>query len=272
MSGRKFLVLLLGVICGAVIFLSKEPEEEHIMVRIEQDKTVTVIPVEEYMVGAMAAVIDPEYEIECQKALAILIRGNLEGKRRGEEMLIASDEPYFDFSVRRRLYGSSQRAYEEKLKEAVYATTGLIAVSGNHILEGNYHAVSAGVTKEGADSDSVFCDKSMEAADFFSQNELKKEEWGTITVLQKDAGGYVDEINVNGTVVSGEYFREQMGLPSANLDIEETPEAYVITTRGKGHGLGMDLYYANELAKQGFTYNQILDYFFKDFILKKIMV
>lgn len=271
-SNRKFFVVLLGIICAAVIFLSGERPEEHVMVRIEQDKTVTVIPVEEYMIGAMAAVIDPEYEIECQKALAILIRGNLEGKRTGEETIIVTDEPYFDFSTRRNLYGSSQRAYEEKMEEAVYATTGLIAVSGNHILEGNYHAASAGVTKEGVDSDSVFCDKSMEAEDFFFQREIKKEEWGTITIVKKDAEGYVDEINLNGTIVSGEYFREQMKLPSANLDMEETPEAYIITTRGKGHGLGLDLYYANELAKQGWTYNQILDYFFKDFILKKIMV
>ena len=158
------------------------------------------------------------------------------------------------------------------MEEAVYATTGLIAVSGNHILEGNYHAVSAGVTKEGVDSDSVFCDKSMEAEDFFFQKEVQKEEWGTITIVKKDAQGYADEINLNGTIVSGEYFREQMNLPSANLDMEETPEAYIITTRGKGHGLGLDLYYANELAKQGWNYNQILDYFFKDFILKKIMV
>ena len=222
-SGRKFFIVLLGIICTAVIFLSRERPEEHVMVRIEQDKTVTVIPVEEYMIGAMAAVIDPEYEIECQKALAILIRGNLEGKRTGEEMIIVMDEPYFDFSIRRNLYGANQRAYEEKMEEAVYATTGLIAVSGNHILEGNYHAVSAGVTKEGVDSDSVFCDKSMEAEDFFFQKEVQKEEWGTITIVKKDAQGYADEINLNGTIVSGEYFREQMNLPSANLDMEETP-------------------------------------------------
>ena len=112
----------------------------------------------------------------------------------------------------------------------------------------------------------------MEAEDFFFQKEVQKEEWGTITIVKKDAQGYADEINLNGTIVSGEYFREQMNLPSANLDMEETPEAYIITTRGKGHGLGLDLYYANELAKQGWNYNQILDYFFKDFILFKIMV
>ena len=40
-SGRKFFIVLLGIICTAVIFLSRERPEEHVMVRIEQDKTVT---------------------------------------------------------------------------------------------------------------------------------------------------------------------------------------------------------------------------------------
>lgn len=272
MNNPKLLILFLAAVSAVVIFLSREPEEEHIMVRLEGEKTVTLLPVEEYMIGAMAAVIDPDYEIECQKALAVLIRGNLEGRRTGDEVVITTDEPYFDFSTRRRLYGNDQKANEEKLEQAISATTGLIAVSGNHILEGNYHAISAGITKEAPDSDSVFCDKSMEAEDFFFHRELLKEDVGVITVIKKDAGGYVDEINLNGTIVSGEYFRKRMKLPSSNMDIEELPNAYQITTRGKGHGLGLDLYYANELAKQGWNYNQILDYFFKDFILKKIIV
>ena len=33
-------------------------------------------------------------------------------------MIIVMDEPYFDFSIRRNLYGANQRAYEEKMEEA----------------------------------------------------------------------------------------------------------------------------------------------------------
>lgn len=272
MRSQRLFVLFIMIISAVVFFLSREPEEEHIMVRMEADKTTVVMPVEEYMIGAMAAVIDPEYEIECQKALAVLIRGNLEGIREGNEMEITTDEPYYDFAMRRKLYGEQQAEYEAKFEEAIEATAGLIVVSGNHILEGNFHAVSAGVTRDAKDSDSVPCNKSMEAVDFFDQKELGKEMVGNIGLIKKDAAGYVEEITVDEKVLSGEYFREQMGLASANFDIEETENGYFITTRGKGHGLGMDIYYANELAKLGWNYNQILDYFFKDFILKKIIV
>lgn len=272
MKKQRVFILFIILISAIVFFVSREPEEEHIMIRMEEDKSVIVMPMEEYMIGAMAAVIDPEYEIECQKALAVLIRGNLEGVREQNEMEIVIEEPYYDFAARRKLYGEQQAEYEAKFAEAIEATAGLIVVSGNHILEGNFHAVSAGVTRDAKDSDSVPCNKSMEAADFFDHKELEKEVVGTIGTITKDAAGYVEEIIVNEKVLSGEYFREQMGLASANFDIEEKEDAYLITTRGKGHGLGMDIYYANELAKLGWNYNQILDYFFKDFILKKIIV
>ncbi len=272
LRGTRIFIVLLILLSVFVIFLSREPEEEHVVVIVEEDKAVMKIPVEEYMVGAMAAVIDPEYEIECQKALAVLIRGNLEGNRQDNEMEVVMNEPYYDFAARRQLYGEDQKEYEEKFAEAIEATAGLIAVSGNHILEGNYHSVSAGMTRAAADSDSVACNKSMEAEDFFYQKDLNKENVGTIGEIRRDSAGYVEEILVDGKVVSGEYFREKMGLPSANFEVEEGEDSYLIVTRGKGHGLGMDIYYANELAKQGFNYNQILDYFFKDFILKKIIV
>lgn len=272
MKRRKLLFFIIVLASIAVFILAKEPEEEHIMVRIDGENTAMRMPVEEYMLGEMAAVINPEYEIECQKALAVLIRGNLEGKRNPEEKEITAKEPFYDFAARREMYGANQQEYEARMKQAIMETSGLIAVSGNHILEGNYHAVSAGATRNAQDSESVSCDKSMEAEDFFFQKEISKEVVGSLTVEKRDAAGYVETMKLDGKVVSGEFFRQKFNLPSANLDIEETEVAYLITTRGKGHGLGMDIYYANELAKQGYHYNQILNYFFKDFILKKIIV
>lgn len=36
----------------------------------------------------------------------------------------------------------------------------------------------------------------------------------------------------------------------------------VITTKGIGHGIGLDQYYANALAKQGASAEEILELFF----------
>ena len=271
MKGQTFLILLLAILTMGVMIAAKDPGQEQIMVTIGEGDSKLQLPIEEYMLGVMAAVADPEYDSECLKALAILIRGNLERKREEGEELIG-EEPYFDFAARRRIYGENQQLYETRMLEAIEATSGLVAVSENRILEGHYHALSAGVTKASEDGKSVICEKSMEAADFFLRKEVEKEEVGEVSVLKKDPAGYIEEITLKGNVVSGEYFREYLFLPSFNLDIEEREETYFITARGKGHGMGMDLYYANELAKQGLGYHEILEYFFKDFILKKIIV
>ena len=41
-----------------------------------------------------------------------------------------------------------------------------------------------------------------------------------------------------------------------------------ITTSGKGHGLGMSLWTANEMAKEGKTCEEILNFFFEGTSLK----
>ena len=42
-----------------------------------------------------------------------------------------------------------------------------------------------------------------------------------------------------------------------------------IVTKGLGHGLGLSQYGANELAKEGKTYQEILQYYYKDVSIEK---
>lgn len=54
-------------------------------------------------------------------------------------------------------------------------------------------------------------------------------------------------------------------LPSAYFSMELNPgECVRLSGRGYGHGVGMSQNGANEMAKEGYTYREILDYFFKD--------
>lgn len=54
-------------------------------------------------------------------------------------------------------------------------------------------------------------------------------------------------------------------LPSAYFSMEMIPKKEIrIEGRGYGHGVGMSQNAANEMAKEGYTYREILDYFFKD--------
>ena len=53
-------------------------------------------------------------------------------------------------------------------------------------------------------------------------------------------------------------------LPSAFFTIEKSGDTFVISGGGFGHGIGMSQNGANEMAKQGADYRQILQTFYKD--------
>ena len=92
MKFTKFFVLL--IICSIVIamLLSRDTGEEHVVVYREMDKVTLKMPMEEYMLGVMAAVANPEYEPECLKALAVLIRGELMAKADENIIMVSGNE------------------------------------------------------------------------------------------------------------------------------------------------------------------------------------
>lgn len=85
----------------------------------------------------------------------------------------------------------------------------------------------------------------------------------TITIatenkIRKVLGGSGYEITKqDGTVVKSSNL-----LPSAFFTIEKNGKSYIIRGRGYGHGIGMSQNGANEMAKAGKTYEEILDYFY----------
>ena len=79
-------------------------------------------------------------------------------------------------------------------------------------------------------------------------------------------GNYVYEVNIDGqTTISGRKMRENVfgySLKSAAFDVYYDGNEFVFTTYGYGHGVGMSQNGANILAKQGYSYSQILKYYF----------
>ena len=54
------------------------------------------------------------------------------------------------------------------------------------------------------------------------------------------------------------------------MEIEYDSEYVYIKTKGYGHGVGMSQYGANEMAKLGYTYENILKHYYKDITITKI--
>lgn len=88
--------------------------------------------------------------------------------------------------------------------------------------------------------------------------------WMTITGLVD--GNYVSSINIDGqTSISGRKMREEVlnyKLRSTAFDISYSNGIFTFTTYGYGHGVGMSQNGANILAKQGYSYSEILKHYF----------
>lgn len=72
-------------------------------------------------------------------------------------------------------------------------------------------------------------------------------------------------VRQNGSVVQGSKL-----LPSAFIEIEKSDETYIITGGGYGHGIGMSQNGANEMAKDGWNYQEILMFFYTDSYVKYV--
>lgn len=87
-----------------------------------------------------------------------------------------------------------------------------------------------------------------------------------LTVTGRIDGNYVSSVNVDGQVtVSGRKIRENIlkfGIKSWCFDVSYADGEFTFITYGYGHGVGMSQNGANILAKQGYTYDQILQYYF----------
>ena len=90
------------------------------------------------------------------------------------------------------------------------------------------------------------------------------ENWLTITDYVD--GNYVSKVSVDGqTTISGKKLRERIfgyKLKSASFDISYSDGYFYITTYGWGHGVGMSQNGANILAKQGYSYRDILKFYY----------
>jgi len=91
-----------------------------------------------------------------------------------------------------------------------------------------------------------------------------------VEIQETDSVGYVLKIRVGDKVMSGEEFRNKYELASSCFTLQPYNGKLRVTTRGAGHGIGMSQYTANEMAKEGKKYDEILQYFYEGTEMKEV--
>lgn len=82
-----------------------------------------------------------------------------------------------------------------------------------------------------------------------------------VEILSRDRCGYVLSLKAGGQLLSGEEFRQSLGLPSSAFTLQEINGQTRILCQGQGHGLGFSQYGGDVMARQGKSYREILQYY-----------
>ena len=81
-------------------------------------------------------------------------------------------------------------------------------------------------------------------------------------VSSKDEEGYQIWLKIYDTKIEAGKFAKALNLNSTSMDIKEYEKGIRIETKGKGHGIGLSMDYARELAEKGKNWKEILKTFY----------
>lgn len=258
-----------------------------------------ILPLEEYLVGMMSVTVPGEYEPETLKAQAIILRSfcltqmvKEDGKKIIHDEIIKGY--YANEKQRANLWQEKAEEYEKKMRQAVSETKGTFLVCNGDIINPPFSRLSNGITRDVKEyvlteskypyMKSVDCGEDVMAEEYIQyvemtekefQKQIKKlvgktEEKIEKLILYKDENGYVKEVGVNEKKIKGEVFRQAVGLASSCFSLQKINSVVEIQTKGIGHGFGLSQWKANCLAKEGKSYEEILQYFYKNISFEKI--
>ena len=261
----------------------------------------------DYITRVVAAEVPASFETEALKAQTVAALTY--ALNRKETHVGASVHEGCDLCTDSRhckAYASDERLrekrgdkYEENLKrvsDAVASVYGEYMVYEDEPIVAVFHAISAGKTEaavnvwgheypylQSADSVGDESVRGYESTKTFTAAEFKKimseysadcafdpDESRWIGDIARSEAGYVQTVRICGVLLAGTRVRALFDLRSACFTLKYADGEFTFTVHGYGHGVGMSQYGANEMAKEGATYREILDHYYKDIGYKNI--
>ena len=269
--------------------------QEDIVLCLEDERGKLTMTMEEYLCGYLPLVIPVQYEQECLRAQAVLLRTQVIGAfarqvAEGKQEFILEADTYLSHEQLEEMWGENNTEYQEKIRQAVSSTRGIYLTFEELPIEACFFRVSAGRTRSAGTFlgqgyeylAAVDCPKDYLSQDYltqekYSRTKLEKLLGGTIAQLSYDDSGYVEWVTMvssdsgKSREYTGEWLRKKLKLSSAHIIMEEQKDKVFFQVKGAGHGFGMSQFAANEMAAQGADYQTILSYFFQNITFDKYL-
>ncbi|MBE6787190.1 MAG: stage II sporulation protein D [Ruminococcaceae bacterium] len=262
-----------------------------IKVLISKTGKTEEIALEDYLFGVVAGEMPALYEADALKAQAICANTFLqwrkkENAQKGYDISdnYTVDQCYVSKDEARKKWGSKADEYESKIKEAIKEVKNQTLAYNGEIILSVYHSVSSGKTESAKNvwgKDYPYLQAVDSSADrqsehCVSKNTFTLEELKTALSLatpqnasqnifsnfDRTQSGIVKTVKILDKEYKGQEIRTALNLKSSNFKVKFENGNYNFTVYGYGHGVGMSQNGANEMAKQGKTYEEILKHYY----------
>lgn len=260
---------------------------------MERNGTKTYLALEDYLPGVVACQIpegkEQAYSPEVWKCQAVIARTylyRLMGNR--EEILESELDLDYLGDYTRGIFADREAAVARLAlaEAAVQDTAGEVMTYDNAYILPLFHEESAGRTRQGdeqfpylqaVDSDSEggegqAQEYTWEAGEFARRigqipgavpvepDQLA----GQIQTVARDGSGYLLSVQIGAKAYSGDEIQAALGLPSSYFSLEAKGGKVQAVVRGRGHGYGLSQNGAEQMAENGWGYQDILLYYFKN--------
>ncbi len=277
---------------------SEEGSDEMICIYLSDENKTLTLSLRDYIIGVVAAEMPAAYESEALKAQAAasitLARRKINTVTDSSELDGAvittnskKDQGYMSVDKMRERWGDEFDTYYKKIASAVDEVYSYqIEYEGEPIIAA-FHAISTGKTEC---AENVWAEKKEylvsvesegdklcatyestlslsgeklekylnEATGFKSKG--KESEW--IGECEYTEAGTLVSVEICKESFTGAELREILSLRSAAMEIEYTDGEFVFTVKGYGHGVGLSQYGADYYARQGLSWQEIIEHYY----------
>jgi stage II sporulation protein D len=288
----SFLIVIIPYIIVNIFIRNDEIQfiyctNQIVRVYLEDENKIVNVPLEEYIVGVLAGEMPANFNIEALKAQAVASRSYVLSK-----MSQNTDNIYDVINTKiNQVYLTEEELKEKwqdnyvdninKIKQAVIETAGEYLTYDGSIVEALFFSTSPGITEN---SEEVFKNeipylRSVSSSwddispayneevtytkeEFFNRLSLPFSDSVNIEITSQTSTGRIKELKINNQLFTSSKVVECLDLRSTFFTIKDNGDNIIITTKGYGHGVGMSQYGAEGMAENGYTYDQILKYYY----------
>ena len=287
---------------GAVREQSAQGQKDGgVQLAVKNGDAVEIMALDVYLQGVVRGEMPASFELEALKAQAAAERTYIyyqlaAGRKEAHPNADVCTDPsccnaWLSEEAAREKWGGDFDGWESRIEEAVAATDGQVALYDGQPILAVFHSSSAGKTAGAGDvwSGDMPYLRSVDSPEgeetvpnYYSAAEFTAAEAKALLAqahpeltfsggpdkwfgaVEKDESGRVGTVEVCGAPLRGVEVRRIFSLRSACFTVDAAADKVTFRVTGYGHGVGMSQYGANELARQGKTWQEILMWYYAD--------